>query len=217
MTRHATAVWRRWDFVWRGASRIFQVEDGTTNQFGRAPARRLYLKLYRTESAGWDCDVRCATCLEVFRDVTRPHTAYVAPGPCVCNICRRQPPSLFASASNIVFIMVFSLERFELTRDVTYEQYVYAVSSNRVSGWILLPPDFPIIQVEYRLECCPFHKLHLNCPGQWSWHGTINHSFNSVEDAVTALSTYRYRVWCLYCYKPLFFPIICCGHEDDED
>jgi hypothetical protein len=127
-----------------------------------APSLRLCPKHYRVESTGWDDKVRCGPCREVFRDTTRPHTGCLASETCMCIICGRQPPSLFASASNVVFNLVFKLEQFELTHDVTYEQYIYVVGTKPCERLETLPPEFPIIQVEYRFVCCPLHNLHLN-------------------------------------------------------
>ena len=81
-----------------------------------------------------------------------------------CNIFKRQPSSLLASTAHIVFNLLLNLERLELTKDITYQQYLYAVNSNRVSNWKLIPPEYPALHVQFRF-CCPRHRLHHECPG----------------------------------------------------
>jgi hypothetical protein len=89
----------------------------------------------------------------------------VAPGEsCYCNICRRQPPFLKALASHVVFNFVFNFDLFELTWDLTFDQYVYAVNTYQVDAGIIRSSGCPSIQIEFRFDCCPFHKLHLHCP-----------------------------------------------------
>ena len=159
---------------------------------------------------GWDCDVRF-TCREVpwshafFHAMCGAGTVSVIfPEDSLPPFSPRLPTSYltWSSTSN-------GLD----WRDVTYEQYVHAVTSNRVGGWRLVPPVYPIIQAEYLFEFCPTRNHQMNCPDQGSWHGVITHSFNGAEEALTA-STHRCRFWCLYWDKPLF-PMTCSGHEDD--
>jgi len=85
-------------------------------------------------------------------------------------------------------------------------------TTSTLSG--LLPPDFPIIQVQYRSECCPLHNLQLNPPGQGSWLGIIHRSFDSVEDAVEALSFTDTDFGACIATSRFFFPITCSGHVD---
>jgi hypothetical protein len=100
----------------------------------------LFLRYYRAESDGWNAS-QCSTCSNDFREAIRPFSTCAAPAICYTNICRMQPPSLLALAAHTVLNYVFNLERFELTKDMTHQQYQYVVNSNRVTTWRLLPPN----------------------------------------------------------------------------
>ena len=65
------------------------------------------------------------------------------------------------------------VERFELTADITYQQYVYAVRSDGVLIQNLLPPEYPSIRLWFRYQRNFEHKLHRDCPGLGSWHGEL--------------------------------------------
>jgi hypothetical protein len=73
-------------------------------------------------------------------------------------------PSLEASAANILFRITLNLELFELSADTTYDLYLYAVTSDRVSRRRLLPPEYPFIRNMYGSDK-PDHKCHRQCPG----------------------------------------------------
>ena len=62
---------------------------------------------------------------------------------CLCRICQRQPPSLFASSLYVYTRMVRNLPEYELTSNTTYEQYAYAIESEDSDIRMLLPPEFP--------------------------------------------------------------------------
>jgi len=121
-------------FVWQHFEQFNFKKYSVTplpSEDGSVP-KMLYLKYHRTESDGWRDNARCLTCRLDYRRIMRCFTHCTLPANCSCNICVRQPPSLLASGSHIVFNHVFNLEQFELTVDTTYDQYVYALKSNRV-------------------------------------------------------------------------------------
>jgi hypothetical protein len=130
---------------------------------------------------------------------------------CSCNICKRQPPSLFALSAWVVFNYVFNAEHFELTVDTTYDQYVYAVRTNRVSTLKLLPLEYPFIRVFILFGRLP-QKHHYHCPGRLSWNGEYQHKFESHEEAISELVNSKDVFWCEFCEKPLFFPPSCKEH-----
>ena len=121
----------------------------------------LCLRHYRDASTGWSIYSGCVTCRDEFRDDVGPFTGCRAlDETCSCRVCRRQPPSLQDMVSNVVFSLVYNIDRFAVTRDVTFDHYVYSVDSKRVDVWRLLPPDFPSITLEFQFECCTLHKIH---------------------------------------------------------
>jgi hypothetical protein len=66
-------------------------------------ANMLYLQHFRAESDGCNIKSQCITCRREFQDDVRDLASCVAPdAPCICNVCRRQPPSLLASAANVL-------------------------------------------------------------------------------------------------------------------
>ena len=74
---------------------------------------------YRAESEVWRNDIHCPACVASYQTNLRRFTHCLSPGTlnCPCFMCVRQPPSLLASASHTLFLMVLQLNRFTLTRD----------------------------------------------------------------------------------------------------
>jgi hypothetical protein len=164
-----------------------------------------FLKYYRAESEGWKDTAQCGVCLLEYKRAIQPCTDCVRTPDCTCNICRRQPPSLFALSARVVFNYVFNIERFELTADTTYDQYVYAVRSNRVHSSKLLPPEYPIIRMFFLFsQHLPQNQHHYHCPGRGTWNGAYLYKFGSPEDAISNLVALKDTLWCNFCEKPLF-------------
>ena len=80
---------------------------------------------------------------------------------CQCVVCRRQPPCRFGR-QHLVPIH-YQLEIFELLTDTTYDLYLFAVRSNRVSTRSLLPPEYPSIRIKYGSHR-PDRRRHRHCP-----------------------------------------------------
>ena len=142
--------------------------------------------------------------LKTLRSVTRCQR----PNDCICSICRRQPPSLLASASHTLFHMVLELHRFAFAKETTYGQNM-ALRSQRVPLQQLLPPDFPNIRLRFR--CAAFSKkLHSHCPGPdiW-WDVKMKRTFRSQSEAIRSLVLLKDLFWCRHCTKGLFFPNDC--------
>jgi hypothetical protein len=167
---------------------------------------RSFLKYYRAENEGWKDTAHCGMCLLEYKQAIQPCTNCVRTSNCSCNICRRQPPSLFALSARVLFNYVFNIERFELTADTTYDQYVYAVRSNRVNSSKLLPPEYPVIRVFFFFSGrLPQRQHHYHCPGRGSWKGEYQHKFESPEEAISYLVDLKDMLWCDFCENPLFF------------
>jgi hypothetical protein len=67
----------------------------------------------------------------------------------------RQPPSLKEMTSNVVFTLTYNTDRFVVTRDVTFQHYVYPVYSERAMIAVVIPPDFPYITLTFRYNLLP--------------------------------------------------------------
>ena len=121
--------------------------------------------------------------------------------------------SLAASAANTLFRFTFNLELFELLTDTTYDLYLFAVRSNRVSRRRLLPPEYPFIRIVYGLDR-PDRRRHHHCPGgDGSWQGACTNTFSSRIKAIMTLAAFRVQLWCDFCLKLLFFPPNCREHQ----
>jgi hypothetical protein len=93
----------------------------------------LCLHHYRAESDGWAFTSGCASCATAFQNGVRHLVGCVAPTEtCACNVCRRQPPSLFGLASRTVFTTTNNADKFRLTRNVTHYEYVHAINTGRL-------------------------------------------------------------------------------------
>ena len=175
--------------------------------------RLLCLRHYNVPSIGWMFGSGCVSCQDTSRENIRALTSCVGPAEaCACNICRRQPPSLRDLAAHAVLTLRINIERFQLTRDVTFDEYRHAVDSNRVGIDQLLPPDFPYIDIQYRYRCCPSHPFHAACAPHNPWLVAATRKFDSAQQAVRDLYSLRCLFWCMICNRPLFFPMNCPHH-----
>jgi len=177
--------------------------------------RLVCLKNHRAECLGWRNDIHCPACVTSFQinlrrlaNCQRPNTHN-----CPSSICVRQPPSLLASASHTLFLMVLELNRFTLTYETTYEQYYMALSSRRVPARQMLPPNFSHISL--RFPCKSFkYKTYRHCPRpDVYWDVKMKRTFRSAFDAIQSLILLKELFWCANCRRGLFFPIVC-RHTD---
>jgi len=127
-------------------------------------------------------------------------TGCLCPNDCSCTICRRQPPSLLASASNTLFQLVHELDRIALTNETTYGQYVIAVRSRRLPPRRLLPPDFPSVRLCFRSDAFS-HKLHHHCLGKGTWEVDMKQTFESEIEAIISLVKLETLFGCRHCKK----------------
>ena len=91
------------------------------------------LKYYRAVSEGWKGQANCDDCVERNVVVLNPFlTCSCVPDEDSCKLCRHQPPSLAHSARHVLFNHTLHFDRFKLTDEKSYSQYVHAVRSHRV-------------------------------------------------------------------------------------
>jgi hypothetical protein len=148
----------------------------------------LYLQHYRAESDGWNIKSQCITCQRDFQDDVRDLASCVAPdAPCICDVCRRQPPSLLAEATNVLTKFVFNLQRFKLAADTPHALYVYATNSGRVGALNLLPPEYPNIRVWFRSDSSTHRRLNHGCLGTGPWNAVHELEFKSLAEAISVL------------------------------
>ena len=131
-------------------------------------------------------------------------------GDCTLIACKRQPPSL----RNICLDKYFrDLRHFSFTTSTTFNQYVDAVSSQRVRREGLIPPGFPSILISFSYNTFDA-KFHRTCPGIMSWHGQISRTFELDSDANSSLAdeTKKYTFWFSACNRGLFLSNTCQFH-----
>ena len=169
-------------------------------------------------SAGWTFGSGCTICAGVAREQVRPFTGCRAPAEdCRCIICTRQPPSLKALAFHTYFTLVRNIERFQLTRHVTYSQYRAACGSGRVDIEQLLPPEYPNVTNIHTFTSCPHRPSHTICTPLQAWIYAATRRFESRGEALAALCTDMNLYWCVVCDKPLFFRVACQFHREQGD
>jgi len=189
-----------------------------TPQGARSILPRLtFVKHYRVESDGWKDRGNCDDCRERNMDLLLPFHECDLSSTCTCKICTRQPPSLADCARHVLFLYTMNLGLFRLRYDTTYDQYVYAVRSNRVPPAALLPPQAPRIGVTFLSGIGTLYRYHRDClsaGGERPWVNGAEKVYASNADLIRDLVTYRRELWCHHCEKGLFFPVACFEHAD---
>jgi hypothetical protein len=145
--------------------------------------RTLYLTHHRAVSEAWNVRTRCRACQHEFQEALRDLASCQVPAPCTCNLCVRQPPSLMASSSHVLFNVICNIGRFEITAGTTYDEYIYEVRTGRVDITRLLPPQYPLITVLLcfdRLDRC----VHAHCPGGGPWYSAHERAFDTEPQAI---------------------------------
>ena len=129
---------------------------------------------------------------------------------CLCRICQRQPPSLFATALDVYIRLVRNLPEYELTSNTTYEQYVYAVETGESDIRLLLPPEYLEMRIWFRFAHPDFdRRFHRDWPGDGDWDSETSRTFTDVFDSVDDLVNEESTYWCQFCHSGLFFPNTC--------
>ena len=174
----------------------------------------LFVKHYRVESNGWKNSGNCDDCVEHHKEILLPFNACDLTTTCACTFCTRQPASLADCARHILFHYTHHLDRFRLETHTTYDQYVYAVSTNRVPQADLLPPEAPTICVWYLSNIDSPLRFYRDCLGAGPWLNQSERKYSSSEEQMRDFVTYRNHFWCHHCDKGLLFPRSCVEHTD---
>jgi hypothetical protein len=141
--------------LWHFRKRRFRLFWNNVNHFGfrwhsitmvppifpNSPLLLFCLQHYMASASGWEYVSQCVGCRDANRDSVLSLTACVAPyEACTCNVCRRQHPSFRNLALRTVHYHMFNVLNLELTREVTYLQYLIACGFNLEDSLRLLPP-----------------------------------------------------------------------------
>lgn len=129
---------------------------------------------------------------------------------CKRGVCVRQPPTLTAAAAYVVFTFVFNLERWQLSPETTYHQYVYAARSGHLTVVKLFPRDTVCPVREWRFGHKGVGLYHQQCAPRGSSVVCYERSyFHNASDSVDAFVRDRQDWLCWYCNRPLFIPASC--------
>ena len=90
-------------------------------------SKLMCLKYYRAESDGWKDSANCDDSIERHMDVLRPYHPCSLPAECSCNLGTLQLLSVLDFTRHTLFNFTFHIDRFTLTVEKTYQQYVHAV------------------------------------------------------------------------------------------
>jgi hypothetical protein len=171
----------------------------------------MYLCHYRAASNGRGSRA-CRACEEMMDGIYEVELQCVAPGQCSCIACRKQPPSLKASASEIVFRYLYDLPNFRFDQHTTYDLYSYVVNKlSDLSSVHLCPFQIPhtLVFKYYFTDLTSRRQYHEQCvtavgPSQPQLVGTCRRRFTSRSRFVMMLITAKERLWCSHCEKVLF-------------
>ena len=124
-----------------------------------------------------------------------------------CSLCIKNPPTLKALSSNVLFSCWFNINEFEFVNNITYTIYKFVTENANVSLSQLVPFQPPFTLVSHYALCNPtenkrVHKKCIDVPHIWlSKESTyISNSKMFVETVIT----YKNKFWCFSCQKPLF-------------
>jgi hypothetical protein len=133
------------------------------------------------------------------------------PEECTCAFRCKQPLSLEAAASEIVFRLIFNVETFRLDLDTTYDRYVYGVRSGvnipteRLVPFKRFPDELKMRYVEF--DDAALGRFHIHCVDNFTSGASqipLKRRINSAEEFVELVTRYKARFWCSNCSKALF-------------
>jgi hypothetical protein len=197
-------------FVWDCLVYSF-LNNAITVEPGSPSEKVMYLCHYRAASNGRGSRA-CRACEEMMDDIYEVELQCVAPDPCSCTACRRQPPSLKAFAFEIVFRYLYDLPNFRFDQNTTYDLCSYVVNKLRnLSSVRLCPFQTPhtLVFEYYCTDLTSWRQYHEQCatavaPSSSQWVGTFRHSFTARSRFVLMIVTARERFWCSHCEKVRF-------------
>jgi hypothetical protein len=121
------------------------------------------------------------------------------------------------SARHVLFNFTLHVEKFELTPETTYEQYVYAARCLKLEPMTkFLPPEAPVVRIWYLHNVNSPLRFHRDCPGDGLWGTQTERVYAYDEELIEDLLTHKQHFWCHHCSRGLFFPNTCSIHKDDE-
>lgn len=124
-----------------------------------------------------------------------------------CSLCIKNPPSLKALSSNVLFTCVFNLKEFEFVNNISYNIYKSVTENSKVSVCQLVPfqPPFTLVSHYAICELIKNKRVHKNCIDvPHVWLGKESTYISNENMFVKTVITHRDKFWCASCNKPLF-------------
>jgi hypothetical protein len=104
---------------------------------GKVNPNILYLKDFRAEIDGWTSKLVCVRCMSYHTEQLQKYTSKCDMSEKYrCNVCLRQTPSLKGTALNFIVKFFFDLQRFELTANTNFQQYIFATNYISLPYWM---------------------------------------------------------------------------------
>jgi hypothetical protein len=104
---------------------------------------------------------------------------------------------LLDSALHTIFQQVTDISLFELTPHTTYDEYAYAVRSNRASVDGILPPEYPAVRLWFVYYPVNFTlKTDAHCPGAGQWHDHSVKIYGSAQEVISDMVNMKAQFWC---------------------
>lgn len=85
---------------------------------------------------------------------------------------------------------------FELTGNTTFDQYAYAVKSNRVHLLKLLPAEYPFFRLWFHFDSFQC-KLHRDFPGVGAWRAELDYEFQAEAETMVAVADKKQKGYIL--------------------
>ena len=174
----------------------------------------IYIRHYKAEVQG-DESRCCSDCLLY---IPEPRYTYDIecrkPEKCTCTLCLKQPISLKSAASEIVFRLVYNLDKFCFDQDTTYQQYIFAVrygvslSIEQLIPFTLFPYVLTFRFVFY--DDASQRQYHEHCASGVNvrsgtrWMNSLRYQFEQPTDFVGCVAQLKSIFWCAHCEKALF-------------
>ena len=174
----------------------------------------IYMRHYKAEIEGDESRV-CSECLWRIPDIRLKYdTECRRPDQCTCTLCLKQPLSLKSAASEIVFRLVYSVDKFCFDQDTTYQQYTYAVrygvtlSVEQLVPSTSLPCVLTFQFIFY--DDASLRQYHEHCASAVDvrngtrWMDSLRYQLERPADFVGSVARLKSIFWCAHCEKALF-------------
>lgn len=170
----------------------------------------VFLRHYRAESDGWLNRARCDDCLALPKQLVAEQVGCKASNNCTCSICIKQPATLKDTSSNVIFTMVFNLDKFQIAAGTVY-QHLAHTRTKSLPAERLVKFDVSQLTARYvQFDKIPKTYFHTECAptGQQNGHRWIckrQQPFDDADDFHTEITVNGYKWWCAHCYKPVLY------------